>query len=187
VPGGGPELVLNESSAVLGFDPAGGKELWRVTGFGGYVCPSVVAHKGVVYVVRGEALAIRAGGRGDVTRSHVLWRARGSSVVSSPVYHDGLLYCAPGPVFCLDAATGKEVYRNRLGGTSYASALAADGKLYCVSRFDGTFVLAAGPRFQQLAHNQFEDDNSRTNASPIVSEGCLLLRTDRYLYCLGRK
>ncbi len=183
----GAELVLNESRAVIGFDPASGKELWRVTGFGGYVCPSVVAHKGVVYVVRGEALAIRAGGRGDVTDSHVLWRVRGSSLVSSPVYHDGRLYWSAGPAFCLDAATGKEIYRGRLGAEFYASALVADGKIYCISRFNGTFVLAAGPEFKQLAHNRFADDDSRTNASPIVNAGCLLLRTDRYLYCIGKE
>lgn len=92
LPGGGTELVLSESKAVIGFDPASGKELWRVSGFGGYVCPSVVAHDGVVYAVRtgskqGGALAIKAGGRGDVTGSHVLWWAKGSSVVSSPVYY----------------------------------------------------------------------------------------------------
>jgi outer membrane protein assembly factor BamB len=74
VPGGSAELVVNESSAVIGFDPASGQELWRVSGFGGYVCPSVVAHKGVVYVVRSRALAIKAGGRGNVSKSHVLWR-----------------------------------------------------------------------------------------------------------------
>src|SRR5262249_54722010 len=101
-PDGGTELVVNESKAVIGFDPADGKELWRVTGFNGYVCPSVVAEKGVIYVVRGEALAIKAGGRGDVTESHVLWRVKGySSLVPSPVYHDGLLYSPCGSPFCL--------------------------------------------------------------------------------------
>lgn len=183
---GGTELVLNESNAVLGFDPASGEELWRVTGFGGYVCPSVVAHKDMIYVVRGEALAIKAGGRGDVTRSHVQWRTRISSLVPSPVYHEGRLYCAAGPMYCLDAATGKEIYRSRLDDF-YASALLADGKIYCASRFNGTFVLAAGPKFKQLAHNKFADDNSRTNASPIAHEGCVVMRTDRYLYCLGEK
>jgi outer membrane protein assembly factor BamB len=185
---GGTELVLSESRAELGFDPASGKELWRVTGFGGYVCPSVVAHKDVVYVVRGGALAIRAGGRGDVTESHVLWRGKGSSVVPSPVYYDGRIYWAAGPsATCLDAATGKDVFRGRLGDNFYASALAADGKIYCVSRFGGTYVFAAGPKFELLAHNKFDDDKSRTNASPIVSDGCLLLRTDQYLYCIGSK
>lgn len=188
-PGGGSELVVNESSAVIGFEPASGKELWRVAGFSGYVCPSVVAHKDVVYAVRGEALAIRAGGRGDVSNSHVLWRVKGSSLVPSPVYHDGRLYWPGGSAMCLDAATGKEVYRGRISeaGTFYASPLVADGKVYYVSRFGGTVVLDAGPTFKDLARNKFADDDSRTNASPIVSDGCLLLRTDRYLYCIGKK
>ncbi len=186
VPGAGTELVLNESSAVIGFDPADGKELWRV---GGYVCPSVVADKDVVYVVRGEALAIRAGGRGDVSKSHVLWRTKGSSTVSSPVYHDGRLCWLGNAALCLDAATGKEIYRGRLskGGSFYASPLVADGKIYGVTRFSGTYVLDAGPEFKELALNRFADDESRTNASPIAHEGCLLLRTDRYLYCIGKK
>lgn len=183
-PGGTTELVLNESNAVIGFDPASGKELWRVTGFGGYVCPSVVAHKDIVYVVRGEALAIKSGGRGNVTDSHVLWRVKGNSLVPSPVYHEGRLYWAAGPIFCLDAKTGKEIYRNRLGDF-YASALVADGKIYCVTRFEGTHVIAAGDKFKALAHNKFADDKSRTNASPIVHDGCLLMRTDQYLYCIG--
>jgi outer membrane protein assembly factor BamB len=199
-PGGGTELVLNESSAVIGFEPACGRELWRVTGFGNYVCPSVVAHKGVVYVVRDGVLAIKAGGRGDVTRTHVIWRGQGSSLVSSPVYHDDLLYWFDALAHCVDAGTGKEVYRHRfskdatknaLGGvtlvTFYASPLIADGKVYVVSRFSGTFVLRAGPAFEELAHNQFEDDDSRTNASPIASDGRLLLRTDRYLVCIAEK
>lgn len=185
---GGHELVVNESSAVIAFDPETGKELWRVTGFNGYVCPSVVAHKGVVYVVRNAALAVKAGGRGNVTDSHVLWRATRSSLVSSPVYHEGLLYWPTGPMICLDAATGNEVYRSRLsaGGNFYASPLVADGKIYCVSRFSGAFVVASGREFKELAHNRFEDDPSCANASPIAHEGCLLLRTDRYLYCIGK-
>ena len=189
-PDGGMELVVNESNAVIGFDPADGKELWRVTGFGGYVCPSVVADKGVVYVVRGEALAIKAGGRGDVTKSHVLWRVKGySSLVPSPVYQDGLLYSPCGSPFCLDAATGKQIYRGKLsqGGNFYASPVLADGKMYCVTRNGSTYVLAVGKEFKELAYNKFEDDTSRTNASPIVSDGCLLLRTDQHLVCIGKK
>jgi outer membrane protein assembly factor BamB len=183
----GQELVVNESSAVIAFDPATGKELWRVGGFGGYVCPSVVAHEGIVYVVRDKVLAIKAGGRGNVSDSHVLWRAGGSSLVSSPVYHEGLLYWPSGTMTCLDAATGKEVYRRRLskGGNFYASPLVADGKVYCVTRFDGAVVIAAGREFKELAHNQFADDKSCANASPIAHDGRLLMRTDRYLYCIG--
>ncbi|MCI0377169.1 MAG: PQQ-binding-like beta-propeller repeat protein [Gemmataceae bacterium] len=180
------ELVLNESKAVIGFDPASGNELWRVTGFGGYVCPSVVTHKGVVYVVRGEALAIKAGGRGDVTDSRVLWRVNGSSVVPSPVFHEGRLHWAGN---CVDAESGKEVYSASISkaGAYYASPLVADGKIYFVSRFGGTVVIEAGSKFKELARNQFADDKSRTNASPIAHDGCILLRTDQNLYCIGKK
>lgn len=183
---GAPELVLSESRAVIAFNPEDGKELWRVGGFDGYVCPSVTAHKDVVYVVRGEALAIKAGGRGDVTKTHVLWRERGNSLVPSPVYHEGHLYWAAGPAVCLNAATGKEVDRLQLDNF-YASALVADGKIYCVSRSAGTFVLEANPKLKRLAHNKFADDKSRTNASPIAHERCLLMRTDQYLYCIGTR
>jgi outer membrane protein assembly factor BamB len=187
----GPELVVNISPAVIGLDPASGKELWRVKGFGGYVCPSVVAHKDVVYVVRGGVLAIKAGGRGDVTDSHVLWRGKGSSQISSPVYHDRRLYwlSRSNVLSCLDAETGKTIYGQRLskGGEFFASALVADGKIYCVSRFSGTYVVAEAAKFRELACNTFADDDSRTNASPIVHDGCLLMRTDRYLCCIGKR
>ncbi|MCI0683090.1 MAG: PQQ-binding-like beta-propeller repeat protein [Gemmataceae bacterium] len=196
----GVELVVNESKAVIGFDPEGGEELWRVTGFDNYVCPSVVTDSpysqtgagrtdpknAMVYVVRDGALAIQAGGRGDVTESHVAWRTKGRSLVPSPVYHDGRVFWPA--AMCLDAATGMEVYRGGLNaGTFYASPLVADGRIYNVSRFDGIVVIDAGPKFKKLAHNKFADDNSRTNASPIAHDGQLLLRTDLYLYCIGKK
>lgn len=192
LPGGKTELVLSVSEALLGLDPASGKELWRCSGFGGYVCPSVVVDKDIVYVVRRDAQAIKAGGSGDVADTrNVLWKGRGGSVVPSPVYYKGHLYwVARGTAYCLDAATGKTVYQKRLSprpGVIYASLIVADGKLYCVTQKSGTFVLAASPEFKQLAHNTFADDDSRTNASPIVSNGQLLMRTDRYLYCLGKK
>jgi len=92
-------------------------------------------------------------------------------------------------VRCLDVATGKEVYQGKMstGGEFYASPLVADGKVYCVSRFTGTFVFADESKFRELAHNQFADDDSRTNACPIAHEGCLLLRTDKHLVCIGKK
>ena len=71
-------------------------------------------------------------------------------------------------------------------GLMYASVTAADGKLYIPSREKGTYVLAAEPKFRQLAVNQFEDDASRTNASMAVSSNQLIMRTDKALYCIGR-
>ncbi len=198
VPGGETELVVCVPMTVLGLDPATGERLWRSEGIpdSGYICPSVVAHEGIVYAIGGRtntALAVRAGGRGDVTSTHELWRTNKGSNVCSPVYHDGYLYWVhdrSGIANCLNAATGDTVYQERLTprpGVVYASAILADGKLYAVSQHEGTFVLAAKPEFELLAHNTLADDDSRTNASPAVSHGQLLLRTDRNLYCIGTK
>jgi outer membrane protein assembly factor BamB len=155
----------------------------------------VVAHQGVVYAIGGghTSLAVRAGGRDDVTKTHTVWRLGKGSNVSSPVYHDGHLYWASdsgGVVYCQEAATGKIVYEQQLdprSGLIYASPVLADGKLYYVSQRKGTYVVAANPDFKQLAHNVFEDDSSRSNASLAVSNGQLLLRDDQYLYCIGNR
>ena len=202
LPDGRTELVLSlpgrPEGRIVGFDPATGKELWHCAGIedGGYVVPSVVAHDGIVYAIGGRrntAVAVRAGGRGDVTDTHLLWRVHRGSNVSSPVYHDGHLYWVHerrGIAYCLDAKTGEVVYEQRLRprpGIVYSSAIQADGRIYVVSQRNGAYVLAAEPRFRLLAHNRFDDDSSRTNASLVVSNGRLLLRSDRYLYCLGAR
>lgn len=196
LPSGGAELVVSVQNWLLGLDPDTGKELWRADGVHRYVCPSVVAHDGIVYAIGGghTSLAVRAGGRGDVTKTRTLWRItnKGSNV-SSPVYHEGHIYWASdnsGVVVCQDAATGRVVYQERLkppSGLIYASPLLADGKIYYVSQRKGTYVVAASPKFKLLAHNVFADDTSRTNASPAVSDGQLLMRSDTYLYCIGKR
>ena len=194
VPGGGTELVVSVSDWLLGYDPANGKELWRAEGIHDYVCPSVVAHEGIVYAIGGRrstATAVRAGGRGDVTGSQVLWRTGAGSNVSSPVYHDGHLYWVhhgQGTAYCLDAKTGEIVYQRRMEprpGTVYSSPVVADGRIYSASQRNGTFVLAAEPEYELLAHNELDD--SRTNASPAIDDGQILIRTDEALYCIGAK
>ena len=95
-----------------------------------------------------------------------------------------------GVVHCQDVATGKEAYNQRLApdaGRIWASPVLADGKLYYVSQFKGVYVVAAGPKFEVVAHNVFTDDNSRANASIAVSDGQMLLRNDQYLYCIGSR
>ncbi len=136
--------------------------------------------------------AVRTGGSGDVSASHGIWRMNKGSNVSSPIYFEGHLYWTrDGNIACCqNPATGEMVYEERLepgSGTIWSSPVLADGKLYYVSQRKGTFVIAAQPKFELLAHNVFEDDDSRTNASPAVSNGQLFLRTDRYLYCIGAK
>jgi outer membrane protein assembly factor BamB len=179
---------------VAGFDPDTGEELWNAAGHNGYVCPSIVVHAGIVYAVGGgdTSLAIKSGGRGDVTKTHILWRTSKGSNASSPIYHNGYLYWTSesgGVLHCQDAATGKSV-EQRLGpdvGRIWTSPLLADGRLYFVSQSKGTYVVAARPKFELLAHNVFDDDKSRTNASLAVSDGQLFLRNDQYLYCIGKR
>lgn len=193
--GGGAEVVVSTQGKLLAFDPASGTPLWDCNGIRTYACSSAIAHDGIVYVTGGRGqqstLAVRAGGRGDVTESHVLWRVEKGSNVSSLVYQDGYLYCAQdqqGILFCFDARTGDLKYEQRLEPRPdliYSSPILADGKLFYVSQHEGTFVVAAQPKFKLLAHNSFASDGSRSNASPVVSDGHLLLRSDRYLYCLG--
>jgi outer membrane protein assembly factor BamB len=193
VPGGKPEVVVNAPRTLLGYDPDTGKELWRCEGIpDGYVCTTAVSQNGVVYAIGGRqntAIAVRAGGRGDVTKTHRLWSKNVGANVTSPVLSEGHLYWVNdrGQAICVKADTGATVYQERLPGSlmAYASPLAADGKLYMVSRESGTYVLAARPKYELLARNQFGDDKSVCNASPAVDQGQLLLRSDQYLYCLG--
>jgi len=188
------ELVLCMPGEVWGMDPKNGSLNWFCeTRMSPPANTSVVTEKGVVYVVMGSpgmnaTMAIRTGGQDDVTGTHVLWRKDVGSYVPSPVLVDGHLYWVnnQGLAICLEAATGNEVYRERLpnAGMVYASLLAADGKLFAVTRRNGTFVLKAEPKFQRLALNKLQDSTD-FNASPSVHSGRLLLRSNTGLYCIG--
>ncbi len=151
-------------------------------------CPTVVSRDGIVYVIGGRSggrAAIRTGGKGDVTKSNVLWSTSGGSYVPSPVLHNGHLYWINdrGVAYCVDAKTGKEVAKKRIGGQFYASPVLIKDRLYQVSRFSGTYVLEATPELTQVAHNTLSDD-SDFSASPAVSDGQFILRSDEYLYCI---
>jgi outer membrane protein assembly factor BamB len=189
-PGNGRhELVVSVRNKILAFDPETGEELWECAGIEDYVCHSIVSHNGVVYVIGGrnsKAIAIRAGGRGDVTESHRVWKKNAGANVCSPVVHDGHLYWVSDRnkvAYCMRMTDGELMYEKRFPDQPYASPLVGDGKLYIVTRNGGTYVLASKPEFQQLAHNKFDDD-STFNASPIVADGKLFLRSDRFLYCI---
>jgi outer membrane protein assembly factor BamB len=194
-PGGGNELVVSLQGEILGLDPRTGKKLWECESVDDYVCPSVTACDGVVIVSGGRSgaltLAVRAGGRGDVTGTHVLWRVRKTPKVATPLCHDGYLYWVDqrGVAVCVDMQSGDVLYEERLdiegrGDKIYASLVYGDGKLYGVTRQDGALVMAAGPEFKMLARNDL-GDSSVFNATPVISNGHILLRSDRFLYCIG--
>jgi outer membrane protein assembly factor BamB len=123
----GAELLINSSERIDAYDPATGKLLWFTGGPRQTPIPSAVFHDGRIYLSRGyrnsDYMAIRPGGRGDVTKTHVEWQApSGASYVPSIVYYDGLLYMTNevGVVTCADARTGERVWRHRLGGVFFA-------------------------------------------------------------------
>ncbi len=191
---GRQELIVAAQGKVLAFDPIGGKPLWSCdTDIQWYMVPSIVASDGVVYCIGGRSgiasLAVRAGGSGDVTATHRLWTSTKGSNVSSPVFLDGHLYWMNdqrGTAHCVKANSGESVYEQRLerAGQVYSSALLAGGRLYYVTRDGRTFVLAAKPGFDQLAANDLRDGGV-FNGTPAVDGQRLLLRSDKFLYCIG--
>jgi outer membrane protein assembly factor BamB len=195
---GRKELVVAVPYEVWGFEPETGVNNWySKISFGGNISPSPIAEDGVVYVTGGfpriGSAAIRAGGKDDVTETHVVWSSNDGSYVPSPIFHDGYLYWVSdrGEATCLDAKTGKRIYREKLavrGGSKpvYASVVLVDDKLYAVSRWSGTVVLGVGPRFEQIAHNQLPSDESDFNGSPAISDGQMFLRSNRFLYCISK-
>ena len=192
LPDGETELVVTTKGSVQGFEPATGEKLWTCASPDYTVCTTPISENGIIYATGGrkkELLAIRAGGRGDVTDTHVLWKQDIGSNIPSPVLYEGKIYDVDsrGLGMCVDAATGEVIKRERVpdAGGVYASLTAADGKLYLITREKGAFVLAAGDDLDVIAHNEIKTDSSIFNASPIVSRGELLIRSDENLYCIG--
>ncbi len=137
--------------------------------------------------VENGLLAIKPGGDGDVTRTHVAWKdTKAVPEVPSPLYYRGRVYMVRdgGIVSCLDAATGKLVYRERLGpgGAYFASPIAGDGKVYAASGRGVVVVIAAGDKFEILARNDFKE---AILASPAVADGKLYIRTEGHLYAFA--
>lgn len=183
-------LILNSSRGVEAFDPATGEPAWQVIEENRFPIPMPVHHQGVVYLSRGYRsspyLAIRLGGKGDVSNSHVVWKTpTGAPYVSSLVYYDGLLYMATemGIVTAIDSTTGQSVWRERVGGVYTASPVAGDGKVYLASETGETVVLRAGRKPEILARNKL---NTHIVASPAISRGRLFLRGDDEIIAIGK-
>jgi len=196
------EVVINVPGKIAAYDPATGKELWtcqgvvaeRGGGFGAYTASTPVAQGGVVYAIGGggptpsAALAIKAGGSGDVTKTHVVWKAKAGACNCSPVLVGDYLCWVDGSMTCLNIADGTSAHKVRLydGRNEYVSAVLAGDKIYALTRGDGMFVVSTD-KFEKLGHFDFADDNSIFNASPAISDGRMYLRSNQYLYCIGKK
>jgi outer membrane protein assembly factor BamB len=185
----GPELIVNSSERIDAYDPRTGAFLWHAGGANRFPIPSPVAHDGLIYASRGYRsgpyLAIRAGGRRDVSSTHVVWQVpTGAPYVSSIVHYQGLIYMATdnGILTIADAADGSRVWQGRVGGVFSASPVAGDGKVYLLSETGETIVLRAGRGAEVIARNHIGE---RTLASMAISDGRIFIRTDENLVCIG--
>jgi outer membrane protein assembly factor BamB len=208
------DLVLGVPYEIWGFNPNSGKLRWySEIPAGDQYSSSVVAVQDVVYSIEGRgggSAAVRAGGKGDVTKSHTVWSGSDSSRFGTPVvYEDRLYFFSSSVAGCNDAKTGKKVFQGRLeggsssgggdgssgggrsrfgrggGGSDYSSPVIADGKVYYVQGSGKCFVLKAGDEFEQLAANSVTADRESFGATPAISNGEIFLRSDKHLYCVS--
>lgn len=191
---GREELIVSMKGKVFGLAPDSGEQLWECESVDDYVCPSVLAHDGVAYITGGRkplCMAVRLGGSGDVSSSHVLWSIQTTPKVATPLYHDGRLHWIDhrGNAVCVEAGSGNVVYEEKLeiegrGDKVYASLVLGGDQLYGVTRQGGVIILKSGAEFEEVTRNDL-GDSSVFNATPAVAGSRLLLRSDRYLYCLA--
>lgn len=187
---GKKQIVSPASDHVAGYDVTTGEEVWKVTYSGYSVIPRPVFAHGLLYIVTGydtsSVMAIRAGGKGDVTKTHVEW-----TVTDNPPHTPSLLVVGDelymvsdkGFASCLDAKKGTVHWSQRLSGSGYsASPVYADGKVYFLSENGIATVVKAGTKYEQVARNDLKEPRLSTLASPAVIDGALFVRTKDGLY-----
>ncbi len=193
---GKTEIVITGGDCVTGHDPATGEELWRANGLNpekrrNYrIVASPVVNGDIIYAPTRERplLALRAGGRGDVTDSHRLWSFEHGPDVPTPVSDGKYFYVVNdrGIMWALDAETGEEIWgqQRTAPGTYSSSPVLVDGKIFVTSEDGVTTVVRSGPEFEILAENSLDDYSL---SSPAISQGQVFMRTAGHLYCIGER
>ncbi len=185
---GTAQVVSPGGDGVAAYNPKTGTEIWKCRYTGYSVVPRPVSGHGLVFVCTGydkaSLLAIRTGGEGDITDTHIAWRVSdGVPFNPSPILVGNELYLVSdnGVLQCLDARTGKRHWRARLGGNFSASPVFADGRLFFQTETGSTHVVVPGLTFNRVAVNRIR---GRTLASPAFVDRSIYLRTDRALFCI---
>ena len=183
---GKPILISLGSMALYAYDPETGEELWRVEAVGSHsgACRPVVGH-GLIFSPMGsgrQLVAVRPDGRGNVTESHVVWRYdRAVPRRPSLLLVGELLFMVndQGVGACLEAKTGRELWRQRIGGDFSASPILAGGKIYFFNQDGKSTVIKAAPKYEVIAENELDEG---LMSSPAVSDNALFVRTKTHLY-----
>ena len=188
---GSDQLVSGAGNVVQGFDLKTGERLWSVDSQGEGVVPSIVIGKGLIFSASGfekpTIRAIRTGGKGDVTETHIAWeQTKGVPSVPSFVYYEPYLFAIAdaGIATCLQAETGEIVWQERINGTHAASPIYADGKIYFLSMEGESTIIEAKPEFKVVAKNTIDEP---CQASYAVSQKQIFIRSERNVYCIGVK
>jgi outer membrane protein assembly factor BamB len=187
------ELVAAAAEAIIAYDPKTGKELWRHKGLESNAVPTPVVSNDLVVVTSGYptkiALALRAGGSGDITGTpQLVWSYnKGTAYVPSPILYGEYLYLMTGngSISCLDAMTGKVEYegaRVPKPTTFMASPVAYEGRVLLTSEDGETFIIKAGPKHEVLATNSIGEP---VYASPAIADGRIFIRGEKHLFAIG--
>ncbi len=189
--GGKTQMISVASKGAIAMDPLTGKTIWWAKLNGHSPACRPLFGNGLVYVTvgaGGELVAIKPDGAGDVTATHVAWKAKGAGHKPSPILVDDLIYMVNdgGAAACLDAKTGAQIWQNRVGNAFSASPLYADGAIYFFPDKDPAVVIAAGREFKELGKGQLEVGKNY-KATPAISGSALFIRTDTHLYRIEKK
>jgi outer membrane protein assembly factor BamB len=186
-----PQLLVMGGNQLDAYDPATGKQLWYLPGIvGGRTITGPALGPELAYVtegMRGELLAVKLGGTGELAPRSIAWRYDSNTPdTCCPVVSGNLLFTVSdsGIAMCFDARTGRAYWKQRLTGNYKASPVAADGRVYYLSMQGLCTVVAASDRFDKLATNQLDD---QTLASPAISGGRIYLRGEHHLYCIEKR
>jgi hypothetical protein len=241
------DVVIGAPSEIWAINPQSGKLRWYCSAMQtDQFNSSVLVDGSMIYAVEGRgggSIAIRGGGRGDVTADHVAWSGNDSNRFSTPLLHDGRLYLiSGGTVKCIKAADGSEVFQGRLqssrgadgasegsregrppggpagpgvpgapgqppgggrggfggfgggrggrggmGGQDYSSPVLGDGKIFYVSRSGELYVIKPTEKLEQVSSGRITTESEDFSASPAISDGRLLIRSSKHLYCFTVK
>ncbi len=185
----GEQIICCGDPFLCGYDPASGKELWRAECLGGEIAPSPVYANGVAYTANAGsyASAVRTGGAGDVTKTHVLWKAEdGLPDICSPLTNGELVWTLTtgGLLTCFDAKTGKRVWEHDVKENCESSPSLADGKVYVTTLKGVTFIVAATRELHVLGKAAL-GEGCRT--SPAFLDGRIIIRGEKHLFCIGKR
>lgn len=190
------EIVLNGHTGVIAYAPESGKELWSVRCEQGRGEPTVTPANGLLYVANGLAGAglysIRPGGSGDVTESHRLWiTRRGDRDTPSPIVIGNtvlLMSLRPDMLTAYDATTGKELWKQRVGSQVSSSPVSYDGLAFLILESGETIVVDPKSEARIVARNTLGAARGEMfRATPTPSDGQVFIRSDRMLYCIGKR